>query len=311
MKPKFIETNVLKQLRKNFPKCNIVSYKKFKAGLVNQTYKVMINNPRKTIAVRMYKSEKACMTKLNIKLMKYLYKKKLPVPKIYSNDLFAEQGILIMEYINGKNALLAYKSGSSELKRNLLTNLGKLMRKIHQLEIPEFWIHHRHEIKNKKEWIKWTELRIEKYLKFAQANLDVKYYSFLKEEFIKFSSLLNKDIEFVPMHWDYHLDNVLVNDQEKIIGVFDFDNSLKGHNLADIGQTMYWLRFQVNDYRNFIYFLKGYHKKTTEKDRILIRGYFLLHLIAVTRSIWSRKRKFGWIISKHKKILDEIMRKEI
>jgi hypothetical protein len=37
----------------------------------------------------------------------------------------------------------------------------------------------------------------------------------------------------------------------------------------------------------------------------LIKGYYLLHLLAVSRSIWFKKKRLSWIIDKHKVILDE------
>ena len=99
----------------------------------------------------------------------------------------------------------------------------------------------------------------------------------------------------------------MVSSNGEILGIFDFDNAMKGHNLADIGQAKYWLRFRSNDYKNFKYLLRGYGLKRDNKNEILIMGYFILHLIAVNRSIW-KKKKLDWVIKEHYKILDELMR---
>ena len=307
VKPKFLESRIESEIRKTFSDSSITSYKKCNSGLVSPTYKVRIKNPQKILAVKIYKTKNHLLAQTNENVSNYLFKRGFPVPQIYSRTLFKKQEIVVMTYIKGKNALLAYRNSSISKKRKILKNLGVLMRRIHTLKIPLRWIHHKHEVRNKKEWINWTRNRIKKYLSFVKENLEPDYYLFLIEEFEKFLPLLRTNLEFVPLHWDYHLDNVLVDSQGNISGLFDFDNAMKGHSLADLGQAKYWVRFTLKDFQAFEYFLKGYGKSVGDKERVLIRGYFLLHIIAVTRSIWLKKKKLKWIIKEHKKILDELM----
>ena len=307
VKPKFLESRIENEIRKTFSDSSIISYKKFNSGLVSPTYKVRIKNPQKILVVKIYKAKNHLLAHTNENVSNYLFKMEFPVPQIYSSTLFKKQEIVVMKYIGGKNALSVYKNSSISKKRKILKNLGILMRKLHVLKIPTQWIHHKHEVKNKKEWINWTKNRIKRYLSFAKENLNLKHYLFLKKEFKNFLSLLRKDLEFVPLHWDYHLDNILVDSQGNISGLFDFDNAMKGHSLADLGQARYWLRFSLKDFQAFEYFLEGYGKSVRDKERTLIRGYCLLHLVAVTRSIWSKKRRLKWIIEEHKNILDELM----
>jgi hypothetical protein len=66
-----------------------------------------------------------------------------------------------------------------------------------------------------------------------------------------------------------------------------------------------WERWSTNDYKNIGSFLNGYKKHFTKNEIELIRGYFLLHLLAVTRSIWFKQKRLGWIIKKHKLIIDD------
>ena len=110
------------------------------------------------------------------------------------------------------------------------------------------------------------------------------------------------------MHWDYHLSNINVNSEGKVTGIFDFDNAMKGHSLGDLGQAFYWLIFEMNDTENFENFLKGYKSKFTKNELKLIRGYFILHLLAVSRTIWFKKKRLGWIIDRHKEILDGLIK---
>jgi len=307
VKPKFLESRIENEIRKTFSDSSIISYKKFNSGLVSPTYKVRIKNPQKILVVKIYKAKNHLLAQTNENVSNYLFKRGFPVPRVYSRTLFKKQEIVVMNYIWGKNALSVYKNSSISKKRKILKNLGILMKRIHTLKIPSQWIHHKHEIKNKKEWINWTKNRIKRYLSFAKENLNLKHFLFLKKEFKNFLSLLRKDLEFVPLHWDYHLDNILVDSQGNISGLFDFDNAMKGHSLADLGQTKYWVRFTLKDFQAFEYFLEGYGKSFRDEEKNLIRSYCLLHLVAVTRSIWSKKRKLKWIIEEHKKILDELM----
>lgn len=307
MKFKFNEKKVEKEIQKTFPQGKIIEYEQFKKGLVHQTYKVRIKDPTRYLVVRLYKTKNTKKVNTNINALTFLHKKGFPTPKTYSNSLFANYGIIIMEYLKGEQAEKIFLNSSEKIKMKILRNAGALIRKLHKMHIPRFWIHYKHEIKNKKEWIQWINKRIEKYLAFAKGNLNSEYYQFLKKEFKELISILNQKMEFVPMHWDFHLGNILVNKNGDITGIIDFDNILKGDSLAELGQTHHSLRFSTKDYEYFQYFLLGYNKKLTKKEEKLILGYSLLHNVAVTRSIWKKKRRLSWIIKENLKIIKEIM----
>ena len=102
--------------------------------------------------------------------------------------------------------------------------------------------------------------------------------------------------------------NLAAESNGRILGLFDFDNAMKGHTLADIGQAKYWLWFRHNDYQKFIHFLDGYGAFTTAQKQIMI-GYALLHLVATSRSIWTKKRH-KWIIKKHEQMIEELMKEK-
>lgn len=307
MKPKFIEKRVLKEIHKTFPNARISSYKKFKEGLVNPTYKVKIISPNKFLAVKIYKQKNLQYVDTGISIMKYLYGENFPVPIIYSNTMFTKQGVVVMEYLNGKSGLKTYNSSTQRSKQKILLNSGKIIKEIHNLKAPAIWVHPKHNVENKKEWIEWTKKRVEKYNLFIKRNMP-EYSLKMEDEFNSFLKILReKDIAFVPMHWDFHLSNILVNDNQEIVGIFDFDNAMKGDSLAELAQFKYWLRLNSDDWDNFKYLIKGYGLKLTPKKQALIRGYLLLHLIAVNRSIWKSKRRLSWLIKKQKVMLDEIL----
>lgn len=304
-KPKFNQKRLETFLRNVFPNTKIISFEKFSTGLVSPTFKVKIKNPNKMVVIKLGKLKDKGKIHQNNLILKYLYKNKIPTPEVFLEETFDKKFITIMECSLGKVASEVYKRGNLNLQRKLLFNAGKNLRKIHKLKIPSFWNHQKHEIKSEKEWKNWTKHRVEKYLKFFERKSFP--YRLIRSELSDFWEILYKEkIEFVPLHWDYHLSNLNSSSLGEITGTFDFDNAMKGHNLADIGQTEYWLRFYSEDTKNFKYFLKGYGKNFNKKELKLIKGYLILHILAVSRTIWLRKQ-LNWIIKKHKKMIKELL----
>jgi Ser/Thr protein kinase RdoA (MazF antagonist) len=302
---KFNKNKIAILIKKYFPNSEIETYQQFSTGLVSPTFKVKIKNPLKNLVVKLGKLKNKSKFHQNNKILNYLNENQLPAPKVFFDGISDRKFITIMDYSSGEVASKIYQKANSKLRKNILIDVGRNLKLIHNLKIPSFWVHQHHEVKNKEEWKKWTKLRIEKYLTFLKNKLS-NYSDFLVKELDEFWKILEKEkIDFVPLHWDYHLHNLNVNSKGKVTGIFDFDNAMKGHSLADLGQSAYWLRFEMNDYENFDSFLKGYKNKFTNKELKLIRGYYLLHLLAVTGSLWFKQERLGWIIDKHKEILDE------
>jgi Ser/Thr protein kinase RdoA (MazF antagonist) len=308
MENEFNKERIEKLIKEVFPDSKIDSYKKLTGGLVHLNFKVKIKNPKKEIVVRISKLKRKQGVMKNNQAMIYLRKNNILTPEIFLEKVYYRKLITIMEFVTGKNAEDAYNESSENEKIQILENCGKALSEIHGLAIPNFWKHQKHEIKDGKEWIVWTFERIEKYLKFVKANLP-QYYDFLKKELSEFYEILKdeKSIKFVPLHWDYHLANLNVGSDSKITGIFDFDNCMKGHNLSDLGQTKYWIMFRMEGNEKLKFFLDSYSDKLSSQDLKLIHGYFLLHLLAVTRTIWRRQPRLSWIIEDHKKILDDLM----
>ncbi|MFH1066252.1 MAG: aminoglycoside phosphotransferase family protein [Nanoarchaeota archaeon] len=309
-KLKFNKKRIERLIRKSFPKSKIEKHKQFSTGLVSPTFKVEIAAPNRSLVVKLGKLKNKNKIHQNNKILNYLNESHIPSPKVILEGIFDRKFITIMEYSPGDVASKMYERGTPALRRKILFNAGKNLRKIHLLEIPPFWVHQHHEIKHQKEWKKWTRLRIDKYLDFFREKL-ADYYDFVEINLNEFWAVLKDEkIDFAPLHWDYHLSNLNVNKKGDITGIFDFDNAMKGHSLGDIGQTAYWIRFKVNDIGNFESFLKGYKRQFTKKEMKLIKGYFLLHLLAVSRTIWFKQKRLGWIIDEHKLILNEFRQRK-
>jgi Ser/Thr protein kinase RdoA (MazF antagonist) len=296
---KFIEKEFLKQ----FPNMKIKSIEKFKNGLVSEVYRIKIHNYKTEYALKFFKLEKIDNLKKNNLILNFLDKNKLPSVHVYLEKQFDNFGIVIMECATGKVISDFFKDSTKQIQQEVLFNTGEELSKIHKLKIPNFWIHNKHEIKSIQEWKDWTRLRIKKYLDFAKENLNPNQISFLENEFYKFDKLFNNNFELVPLHWDYHFSNINATKNGKITAIFDFDNAMKGHKLADIGQVFYWYLFDYKTNKIFEYFLKGYGQNFTDDDKKFIYLYFLLFLVAVMRTNWH-KEKLKWLIEEHVKILN-------
>jgi Ser/Thr protein kinase RdoA (MazF antagonist) len=306
-KLKINKKSLEKFVRRVFPNSSIDSFDRFSNGFVSPTFKLKINNPSRIIVVKIGKLKKREIFHKNNLILNFLNGNKIPSPEVFYENSFGKKYITIMDYSSGEVASDVFKKAGLLLRKKILFNMGKNLKTIHNLNIPDFWVHHSHEVRNIDEWKNWTKLRIEKYLSFIRLKFD-KYYIFLKSELNDFLEIVEKEnIDFVPLHWDYHLANVNVNTKGEVVGNFDFDNAMKGHSLADLGLTLYWIWFEMDDNKNFESFLKGYKSYFSNNELRIIRGYFILHLLAVTRSIWFKKR-LRWIIDKHMNILEEMIK---
>lgn len=301
------EKTIRKIINKIFPDSKIKSIKKFDEGLVSDVFKATLNNPKKELVVKVYKPKIKKNIIKNNKILKFLTEEGVISIDTYYNKVFKDFGIAIYSCAKGENAKSVLKKSDIEMKTKILKNSAKKLKEIHNLKIPGFWKHQKHEVRNRKEWVKWTINRKKKYLLFAKENFP-KYYNYLSQSFSSLEDMFlnNKNFKFVPLHWDYHFANLNVTKTGKITGVFDFDGSMKGHNLSDIGQTYYW-SIEHGGYTKFDKFLESYDKNLTEKDKEFIFIYFLLHLLAVMRSTWH-KEKLKWLNDSHLKILDKCIK---
>jgi Ser/Thr protein kinase RdoA (MazF antagonist) len=309
-KNNFNVKRIEKLLQKNFPNSKLISYRRFKAGLVSPAYKVKITNPKKEVVVKIAKLKRKSSLETSNRCLEHLHEKGIPSPRIYFSGLQNRQFITIMDFVHGNTALEVFKKSNLNIKKRILRNAGKELKKIHSLKIPSFWIHHRHEIKTSSEWRSWTNKRIVKYVEFIK-NKWPDLYPGIEKELDFFRHLLKTSkFSLVALHWDYHLSNMNVSKQGLITGIFDLDNAMKGHNLADIGQTAYWLHNHLGSNQYLKFFLEGYKSNKlnfSNKELNLIKGYEILHILAITRTIWFRQKRLGWLIKKHKKMLKEIL----
>ena len=298
-------------IHKIFPEAIIGSMVKFSKGLVSSVYKVQIHNPDKILVVKFFPNKIEAGVEKSAKISNYARENNLPSPHMYDVLKGEEEGSVVMDCLPGNVASEVWETSAPKNQQVILTNSGALLKRIHDLKIPPFWIHQKHEITSQKEWIEWTRLRIKKYLVAAETNLDRSLVDFLRIKFERLQELYNvhTDFRFVPLHWDYHLSNINVDEKGEITGVFDFDNAMKGHDMADIGQTVYWIALQnISDTETFEKLFMGYGG-LSQVDREFIYLHFLLFLAGVMRSTWP-KDDLKWLNEQHVRVLTKCLQGE-
>lgn len=305
------QEKVLTAVHRIFKDAVIGSVEKFSKGLASSVYKVEIRNLDKILAVKFFPKKIEARVEKSALISNYVGENNIPSAQTY-DIVKDEEGWAVMDCLPGKVASEAWETATTEGQHKILVNSGAMLKRIHNLEIPPFWVHQKHEVTSQKEWIEWTKLRIHKYLSAAEVNLEKELVDFLKMKFSRLQELYDAypDFRFVPLHWDYHLSNINIDDNGEISGVFDFDNAMKGHDIADLGQTVYWLVMQqkISDTGTFEKLFTGYGK-LLQVDREFIYLHFLLFLAGVMRSTWPKK-DLKWLNDSHVEVLKRCVQGE-
>jgi aminoglycoside phosphotransferase (APT) family kinase protein len=306
-------------LKYKFPNSKIVEIKYFSEGLASKNFLICLGNLWQKLVVKEFKLKHLQDIEKDIKIQKYLSNLGFVQPKIVAIDKDLEPGILIMEYIEGKVGTDAFLQASDSNQSIIMKNAGKNLKLIHDIKpIPEFWQNKKVEIKNFVVWRKWTKERIDKYLDFGIKNFDKALFEKIQsrmkllEEQLSTENTENSEVtekakrrEIVPLHWDYHLGNIIYGSDFEIISTIDFPSAMPGDLYADIGQMLYWQLIKFKTRNHFDDFLNGYKESYSKGEIALIENYYLLHLLAVTRSTWN-KVELTWLKEMHLKMLEEV-----
>ncbi|MCF7864953.1 MAG: aminoglycoside phosphotransferase family protein [Candidatus Pacebacteria bacterium] len=295
-----------------FPDAVVVAVLKFTKGLANLAFRVEILNPEKVLVAKFFSKKNEEKVEKGSQISNYVRQNSLPAPEVYNITKDDEGGWVVMECLPGTVASEIWEAASVSEKHTILTSSAILLKQIHDLEIPSFWKHKKHEVASQIEWIDWTKIRIQKYVSFAEQNLEKDLSDYLKVKFARLQDLYTShpNFRFVSLHWDYHLSNINVDEQGEVVGVFDFDNAMKGHDMADIGQTVYWIINQQKTFDAEILksLFKGYGNLTLV-DLEFIELHFLLFLVGVMRSTWS-KLDLKWLNELHVEVLKRSLKGE-
>lgn len=299
------QKRISKVAEKTFPGSKIVSTEKFTKGLVSLVYKLEISNPDKVLVVKFFPKKNEDSVVRAVKISNYLRENSIPSPEVYDIET-GDERFVVMGCLPGVTAYEVWNDKSSTDQLEIIHNAGTMLKRIHNLQAPDFWIHSKHEVASPEEWVEWTKSRIKKYFNIAEEKLDGSLVDFLKLKFSRLEELYEShpDFRFVPMHWDFHLANINIDSENQICGVLDFDNVMKGHDMADLGQTIYWLLFQKNLSDIEVEELFTGYGNVSETDKEFARLHAILFLVGVMRSRWLKNDPSqNWINELHIKIL--------
>ena len=199
-----------------------------------------------------------------------LYKKlSIPIPHIYYSGMHQEYPYIIMEKIGGYPLNDLWKGFSSEDKKNVMTQLGKIVRELH--ELPKLFF--------PDQIFDWDEL-----IKSQSTNILENHKSFKLDtcwlsQIIEYIEAIELDLhdtsQMVPLHTELMLEHIFVETESgklRICGLIDFEPSMLGHRLYEFCSVGLFLsRGDPELFRTFLVSY-GYSEKeidTTLRKRIM------------------------------------------
>ncbi len=277
-------------VKRIYPYSSLISIKRFKKGVINQTYDIKLNS--KSLVLRIYPKDF-----WKVRKEEYLYnlireKTYVPVPEVLAA---------------GKNYILLSKIEGKELPTNnasLVEKAGELLAKLHSIKFPYFgWI-----IKDQinPKFTNWIDfINYDLNLKFKKIP---KQYSKLKKQIKgivnESKSLLQIDSEPCLLHKDYHSSHILVS-ENKINGIIDLEWAMAGHNEFDLAKSCVWM-FENKPGLEKV-FLQGYKKYGAISEEFSQRKkvYSIITLLSSLSFSYECKHK-KWCIYNFDKLKGEL-----
>ena len=286
-----------KAIRKVFPDSRISSIKRFKKGLVNESYSVKIINPDKELVLRIYPKEgwKAEKEAYLYSLVKE--KTNMPVPVVYGVDI--SRNAINMPY----SILSKIEGKEMPLNKKVVKEAGSYLAKIHSIKMPYFgWIINK-KIKPKfKSWPDFVFYDLNYKIKRTKIAKDIadKIRKYVRDN----KSLLDTETTPCLLHKDYHRPHIIVKNN-KIKGIIDFEWAIAGHNELDIAKSLLWM-FEKNRRLEKI-FLDGYKKYGAISDKFSERRklYELIIYLSALNFAYELKNK-RWYDYNLKKIKEAL-----
>lgn len=280
-----ISNDTIEKILKKYSLGNLKSCVPLTAGLINPAFLI---NGRYVLRVDRsdhLKNVPGHETRFEREAFLYdlLPKKGIPTPQCLgfdsSRELIPEKYIII-SYIKGVSLSDGCKYLDKETQQKISFQMGEILKKIHSV-FPED-LNGSELFGTKTEWKKLYEKEFTFYLNEAIKGI---YFSPEIEEEIKITyqkfqnqvSDLENALRFV--HSDFSASNIQVNN-EKIVGIFDFEWSHIGDPLWDLQKLP--INFQLGDGFSRENFLKGYGMENlTTEEQIRIKMY------SIHQGIWE------------------------
>lgn len=228
-----------------------------------QKYKIT-NTKSKTMLLRLLTKEQYEMQRNGIEFL-YLSGKVCEfVPKILDKGYTTNSSFyfLLLEYIEGEDGMKVINNYSLQKQYELGVQMGKIIRKLHDLSKPSI---------NKEENKKFKE-KVAKFNDYFLANKSK--FSFLKdvEKVIKEFQQVIDVRPMIMLHNDFHLGNMVIN-KDKIY-LIDFNRASMGDSIKEFDALAWSAKYSIPFAKGLLdEYLKGEDKNEFFK---ILRGYIAI-----------------------------------
>lgn len=219
----------------------------------------------------------------NVVMCDILEKNEIAATRVIAADVsrtIIKQKYILLTHLKGDNLNNVWDTLPQHEQRSIAIDYGTIMARIHQIEMKKFG----DIVDNRSQHNSWYDFIIGKYkrhIEYVERNgiMAATMLNQVKEVFNEHDKLFRVRTRPVLLHVDFSSKNIKYY-QGKLNGIFDFDESLGGHNEFDF--TKVFLPYKIDRlFSNFI--LEGYKRSATISDDFYqrVRLYSLSFLINV------------------------------
>lgn len=288
----------LKKAAQEILKIEVNKVERIRQGEVNYVYKIKTRNKNFLARVPRYKNWP------NIEKLQFVFKKlsekNIPHPRIVfldTSSTYFEFGLIIFEWINGKNGKTLISEGKLSQKK-AVREIAKTLSKVHKIKINGFGEFDKNGKGNYKNWeeqvLSFTEDDL-----YKRAVKEGKYKNSLNKKGLDTIKNILSDFNYKPepalVHKDPTPENVIFRN-EKVTFV-DWDNASGSTWIEDLAWITFWEGKKVKGW-----FIEAYRPK--EQLDLINRVEKIIHIrLAVTNV------PYFLYLAKNKEGADEMIRR--
>ena len=225
---------------------HISSFEVLSGGSENTNYLIDAKNNKYVLTIFEQKSEQKVRELAY--LLEHLEKHNFETSKIIRTTnseptiLWQGKPIMIKEFIEGKTL--------KDLPHHIIELIGRELGKLHKIEAPEY-------LPKQIGYGKEQFVNVDKYA--ANSLFDI----WLKEKLKYLSPYFSSSLPKALIHSDVFCDNVIINEDESSVVIFDFEDSAYYYRVFDIGMMIIGIcgEGETVNFEKAKYLLKGYQKE--------------------------------------------------